>query len=77
MDSQTTSLAIRMVAEQTYTVRRLRAKLGDIIDSLITSGPAVVTDDGTPRAVLVDINEYRHTLDKAAAYERMQGGTEV
>lgn len=53
------------MADEFVTVARLRAEMADILARLEPDkGPVYVTQRGLPRAVLMDVEEYRALMDR-------------
>ena len=52
------------VANEFMTVARLRAEMADVLARLGHDGPFYLTQRGKPRAVLLDIDEYRALLEQ-------------
>ena len=69
------------------TVARLRAEMADVLARLGDDGPLYLTQRGKPRAVLLDIDEYRvlieqlehldDSLEALLARERRERGEET
>jgi len=69
------------------TVARLRAEMADVLARLGHEGPLYLTHRGKPRAVLLDIDEYRvlieqlehldDSLEAVLARERRERGEDV
>ena len=74
-------------ANEFMTVARLRAELADVLARLGHDGPLYLTQRGKPRAVLLDIDEYRvlieqlehvdDSLEALLARERRERGEET
>lgn len=77
----------RAVANEFMTVARLRAEMADVLARLGRDGPLYLTQRGQPRAVLLDIDEYRilteqlehldDSLEALLARERRERGEET
>ena len=52
------------VANEFITVARLRAEMADVLGRLGHNGPLYLTQRGKPRAVLLDIDEYRALIEQ-------------
>ncbi len=52
------------VANEFMTVARLRAEMADVLARLGHDGPLYLTQRGKPRAVLLDIDEYRSLIEQ-------------
>jgi prevent-host-death family protein len=75
------------VASEFMTVARLRAEMADVLARLGHDGPLYLTQRGKPRAVLLDIDEYRalieqleyldDSLEALMARERRERGEET
>jgi len=75
------------VANEFMTVARLRAEMADVLERLGHDGPLYLTQRGKPRAVLLDIDEYRalveqlehldDSLEALLARERRERGEET
>ncbi len=52
------------VANEFMTVARLRAEMADVLARLGHDGPLYLTQRGKPRAVLLDIDEYRTLVEQ-------------
>jgi prevent-host-death family protein len=75
------------VAAEFITVARLRAEMADVLERLGHDGPLYLTQRGKPRAVLLDIDEYRalieqlehldDSLEALLARERRERGEET
>ena len=75
------------VAHEFMTVARLRAEMADVLARLGHDGPLYLTQRGKPRAVLLDIDEYRvlieqlehldDSLEALLARERRERGEET
>src|SRR3989442_465255 len=52
------------VASEFMTVARLRAEMADVLERLGHDGPLYLTQRGKPRAVLLDIDEYRVLIEQ-------------
>lgn len=75
------------VANEFMTVARLRAEMADVLARLGHDGPLYLTQRGKPRAVLLDIDEYRtlveqlehldDSLEALVARERRERGEET
>lgn len=77
----------RAVVGEFMTVARLRAEMADVLARLGRDGPLYLTQRGQPRAVLLDIDEYRvliqqlehldDSLEALLARERRERGEET
>ena len=75
------------MANEFMTVARLRAEMADVLARLGHDGPLYLTQRGKPRAVLLDIDEYRvlieqlehldDSLEALMARERRERGEET
>ena len=75
------------VASEFMTVARLRAEMADVLARLGHDGPLYLTQRGKPRAVLLDVDEYRalieqlehldDSLEALLARERRERGEET
>src|SRR5437773_7206563 len=75
------------MANEFMTVARLRAEMADVLARLGHDGPLYLTQRGKPRAVLLDIDEYRvlieqlehldDSLEALLARERRESGEET
>lgn len=75
------------MASEFMTVARLRAEMANVLRRLGDNGPLFLTQRGKPRAVLLDIDEYRvlneqlehldDTLEALMARERRDSGQET
>src|SRR5881628_3874264 len=75
------------MANDFITVARLRAEMADVLARLGHDGPLYLTQRGKPRAVLLDIDEYRalieqlehldDSLEALLARERRERGEET
>jgi len=75
------------VANEFMTVARLRAHMAEVLERLGHDGPLYLTQRGKPRAVLLDIDEYRalveqlehldDSLEALLARERRERGEET
>ena len=75
------------MANEFMTVARLRAEMADVLARLGHDGPLYLTQRGKPRAVLLDIDEYRvlteqlehldDSLEALLARERRERGEET
>jgi prevent-host-death family protein len=54
----------RSVANEFMSVARLRAEMADVLARLGHDGPLYLTQRGKPRAVLLDVDEYRVLLEQ-------------
>jgi len=52
------------MASEFMTVARLRAEMADVLARLGQDGPLYLTQRGKPRAVLLDIDEYRVLIEQ-------------
>jgi prevent-host-death family protein len=52
------------MASEFITVARLRAEIASVLTRLSEHGPLYLTQRGQPRAVLVDVDEYRALLEQ-------------
>jgi prevent-host-death family protein len=76
-----------LVSNEFMTVARLRAEMADVLARLGDNGPLYLTQRGKPRAVLLDIDEYRalveqlehldDSLEAVLARERREHGQET
>jgi len=77
----------RSMANEFMTVARLRAEMAGVLARLGDDGPLFLTQRGKPRAVLLDIDEYRvlieqlehldDSLEALLARERRERGEET
>src|SRR5881628_450650 len=75
------------MANDFITVARLRAEMADVLGRLGHDGPLYLTQRGKPRAVLLDVDEYRalieqlehldDSLEALLARERRERGAET
>lgn len=73
MQNQTTDYLL-LFTKRSFGVRSLRGQISRVIDSLVDEGPAVVTENGKPRAIIIDIEAYGQLLKQATANEpRLEG----